>query len=89
MDIKTWFDDVMPIRRKRASDWILPACAGLGLGVAAGIGIGLLFAPTPGEEARHRLREGASRMKDRAARLASKAASQVSEKSETLHLGRS
>jgi hypothetical protein len=89
MDIKNWFDDVVPVRRKRATDWILPACAGLGLGVLAGVGIGLLFAPATGEEARLRLREGAYRVKDRAASLAARAKHQVASTDEPLHLGRS
>jgi hypothetical protein len=89
MDITTFFDDIVPLRRKRASDWILPACAGLGIGLAAGVGIGLLFAPSTGEEARLRLREGASRMKDRATRLAARAASQVSPKREPIAIGQS
>ena len=89
MDIKNWFDDVVPFRRKRATDWILPACAGLGMGLLAGVGIGLLFAPSTGEEARLRLREGASRVKDRAASLAARAKHDLAPTSEPMHLGRS
>ena len=89
MDIKNWFDDVVPLRRKRAADWILPMCAGLGLGVLAGVGIGLLVAPATGEEARLRLREGAYRVKDRARSLAARAKHEVVSTDEPLHLGRS
>jgi gas vesicle protein len=77
MNITDWFYDVMPYQRKRTLDWVLPAVAGVGIGLAAGIGIGLLCAPSTGEEARLRLREGASRVKDRAASLAAKARSQI------------
>lgn len=89
MDIKDWLFDVVPYRRKRAADWILPAVAGLGVGLAAGLAFGMLYAPATGEEARLRLREGASRVKDRAAHLASRAKDQVSSATEPLHLGRS
>jgi hypothetical protein len=77
MNITDWFYDVTPFPRKRTFDWVLPAVAGVGIGLAAGIGIGLLCAPSTGEEARLRLREGASRMKDRAATLAAKARRQI------------
>jgi gas vesicle protein len=59
------------------------------MGLAAGVGIGLLFAPSTGEEARLKLREGASRMKDRATKLAARAASQVDPKREPMALGQS
>jgi gas vesicle protein len=78
MYIKDWFFDVVPYKRKSSADWILPALAGVGLGLAAGVGLGLLIAPSTGEEARLRLREGASRVKDRAAGLAEKARTQIS-----------
>jgi gas vesicle protein len=77
MNITDWFYDVAPFQRKRTPDWVLPAVAGVGIGLAAGIGIGLLYAPSTGEEARLRLREGASRVKDRAAGFAAKARSQL------------
>jgi gas vesicle protein len=89
MNIKNWFSDMMPFQRKRASDWILPAVAGLGIGVAAGLGIGLLYAPSTGDEARLRLRERASRVKDRAAELATKARGHISSTTEQLALGHS
>ena len=82
MNIQDWFYDVAPFRRRRTPDWVLPATAGLALGLALGVGVGLLSAPSTGEEARHRLREGASRVKDRAAHLASKARRQLSETAE-------
>ena len=88
MDIKDWLYDVVPFRRKRTADWILPAVAGLGVGLAAGLGLGMLYAPATGEEARLRLRERASRVKDRAASLASRAKDQVAAATEPLHLGR-
>lgn len=77
MNVTDWFYGVVPFERKRATNWIFPACAGLGLGLAVGIGIGMLYAPTPGDEARRRLREGASRVKGRAADLASRAKGQL------------
>jgi hypothetical protein len=77
MNIQDWFYDVAPLRRRRSPDWVLPAAAGLGIGLALGIGIGLLSAPSTGEEARQRLREGASRVKDRAAHLAARARGQI------------
>jgi gas vesicle protein len=70
MKLRTRFEDILPIRRKRAADWVIPALAGLGVGVAAGIGIGVLLAPESGEEMRYRLREGAHRVKARAGELA-------------------
>jgi gas vesicle protein len=89
MNIKEWLSDNMPVRRRRASDWILPALAGLGVGIAAGVGIGLLYAPSTGEEARLRLRERASRVKDRAADLAARARSQIASEPAPNALGRS
>jgi gas vesicle protein len=78
MTIQDRFFDVLPFKRKSAADWILPAAAGLGVGLALGVGVGLLFAPSTGEEARLRLREGASRVRERAARLAEKAKARAS-----------
>ena len=78
MNIQDRFFDALPFKRKGAADWILPAVAGLGLGLAAGVSFGLLYAPSTGEQARLRLREGASRVKDRAAGLAEKARTQIS-----------
>jgi hypothetical protein len=77
MNVMDWFYGAVPFQRKRATDWIFPACAGLGVGLAVGIGVGLLYAPAPGDEARRRLREGASRVKGRAADLASRARGQL------------
>jgi gas vesicle protein len=77
MNLQDRFFDVVPFKRKSAADWILPAVAGLGLGLAAGVGFGLLYAPSTGQEARLRLRERASRVKDRAAVLAGKAKRQL------------
>jgi hypothetical protein len=77
MNMKHWFYDVAPFQRKSAADWVGPAAAGLGIGLAVGIGVGLLCAPATGEEARLRLREGASRVRDRAANLASRARHQL------------
>ncbi len=91
MYIKDWFIHAVPFKRKRAADWILPGIAGLGLGIAAGIGLGLLVAPGAGEEARLRLREGASRVRERAAVLADKARAQISSSAEAIQhqVGRS
>ena len=91
MYIKDWFLDAVPFKRKSAADWILPAVAGLGLGIAAGVGLGLLVAPSTGEEARLRLRQGASRVKERAVVLADKARAQISSTARTNQnqLGRS
>jgi YtxH-like protein len=77
MNIQDRFFDVLPFKRKSAADWILPAVTGLSVGIAVGVGLGLLYAPSTGEEARVRLREGASRMKERAAGLAGKARAQL------------
>ncbi len=91
MYIKDWFLDALPVKRKSSADWILPALTGLGVGLAAGIGLGLLVAPSTGEEARLRLREGAFRVKERAAGLAEKARTQISSTAEHLQnqVGRS
>ena len=88
-DIKEWLSDVVPFRKKSAFDWMLPAVAGLGVGLAAGVAIGLLYAPSTGEEARLRLRERASRVKDRAADLAARAKHQVASTPSPLPAGRS
>ena len=77
MNIQDRFFDVMPLRRKSSTDWVLPAALGLGVGIAFGVGIGLLYAPSTGEDARHRLREGASRVKEKAADFASRAKHQI------------
>jgi gas vesicle protein len=77
MNIQDRFFDALPFKRKGAADWILPAVAGLGLGLAAGVSFGLLYAPSTGEQARLRLRESASRVKDRAAVLDGKAKRQL------------
>jgi len=77
MNIVDWFEDVLPVKRKTTADWVLPALAGLGVGVAAGIAIGMLYAPDTGEETRLRLREGAHRVKERAGELAERARGQI------------
>jgi gas vesicle protein len=82
MNINDRFFDLVPFKRKSAVDWILPAVAGLGIGLVAGVGLGLLYAPSTGEEARLRLREGASRVKDRAAVLAGRAKRQLTSTAE-------
>ncbi len=82
MNIVDWFEDVLPIKRKTSADWVLPALAGLGVGVAAGIAVGMLYAPDTGEEMRLRLREGAFRVKERAGELAERAKSQISSTAE-------
>ena len=71
-----WFD-IVTFRRKRSADWLLPAAAGLGVGMLAGVGLGIFFAPQTGEEARMKLRQGAVRVKEKAADLAGRARSQV------------
>jgi hypothetical protein len=76
--IQDRFFNAMPIRVKRSSDWVAPALAGLAVGVAVGVGIGLLYAPSTGDAARHRLREGAARMRHKAANIAQKARHQLS-----------
>jgi gas vesicle protein len=82
MSMQDWFLDVLPYRRKSSADWIVPAFMGLGVGVAIGAGIGLLLAPTTGEEARLKLREGASRVRERAAGLAGRAKDRAAETAE-------
>jgi gas vesicle protein len=78
MNISDWFFEAVPFKRRSAVDWVLPALGGLGVGLVVGFGAGLLYAPTPGEEARLRLKEGASRVKDKAVDLADKAKSRLS-----------
>jgi gas vesicle protein len=78
MNIQDRFFDALTFKRKSAADWVLPALAGLGVGLVAGVGLGLLYAPSTGEEARVRLREGASRMKERAAGFAGRARAELS-----------
>jgi gas vesicle protein len=77
MNLKDQFLDLLPVKRKSAADWILPALAGLGVGVVAGVCLGALYAPRTGEEARLRLREGANRLKEKAQSLADRAKSRV------------
>jgi gas vesicle protein len=84
MRISDWVLDAVPYKRKSAADWILPAMLGVSFGLATGVCVGLLYAPETGEEARLRLREGASRMKDRAQRLADRAKGQLAAKSEQI-----
>lgn len=83
-DIKEWFFDSLPFKRKTAADWVLPALLGLGVGVAAGVGVGMLYAPDTGEETRLRLRESANRVKNRAARMAQQAKEQIAQTSEQI-----
>lgn len=78
MSTRDFLSDILPIKRKTSTDWMLPALIGLGVGVAAGVGIGLLYAPESGESARFKLREGAYRVKERASELAERAKAQVS-----------
>jgi len=78
MNLTDWLEDVLPIKRKTAADWALPALLGLGFGIAAGVGIGMLYAPSTGEEARHKLREGAVRAKEKAGELAERAKDRIS-----------
>jgi gas vesicle protein len=82
MNIQDRFFHAMPIRVKRTTDWSLPLIAGFGVGVTVGVCIGLLTAPSTGETARLRLREGASRMRDKASQLASKAKGQLATSAE-------
>jgi gas vesicle protein len=77
MNLKDHFLDLLPVKRKSAADWILPALAGLGVGIAVGACLGALYAPSTGEEARLRLREGAARIKEKAQSLADRARSRV------------
>jgi gas vesicle protein len=78
MNISDWFEDVLPIQRKTTAAWALPALLGLGVGIAAGVGLGMLYAPSTGEEARHKLREGATRAKEKAGELAERARDRIS-----------
>jgi gas vesicle protein len=78
MNIQDRLFRAIPIKVKSRTDWALPALAGFGVGVALGVGIGLLSAPYTGESARHRLRESASRVRERAADIALKAKRQLS-----------
>jgi gas vesicle protein len=83
MRIKDQVLDVIPFQwRTSSTEWILPAFVGLGVGVAIGAGVGLLLAPTTGEEARLRLREGAYRVKDKAAELAGRAKERAADAAE-------
>ena len=86
MNIKHEFFDLLPVKRKSAADWMLPALAGLGVGVCVGVCVGALYAPTTGEEARLRLRErvreGKNRLKEKAQTLAERTKSRVENASE-------
>ena len=68
-----WFFDVLPYRRRRSIDWVLPSMVGLGVGV----GIGMLLAPQSGAEVRLRLRASADNIKERARDLAERAKRQL------------
>lgn len=78
MKLKTYFEDILPIKRKSSADWIVPMLTGMGIGVLAGVSIGMLFAPQTGEQARLRLRHRANRVKERAGELADRARGQLS-----------
>lgn len=75
-DIKSWFFDALPFQRRRGA-WILPALAGVGVGIAAGVGIGLLIAPEPGEVARRRLARGAEDLQRKASRFVDRSRSEL------------
>ncbi|WP_437733857.1 YtxH domain-containing protein [Sorangium sp. So ce1335] len=64
-DLVNYMADMFPYRRRSSLDWIVPVAVGLGLG----IGVGVLVAPTSGDEARRRLRDGAGRLRERAGRM--------------------
>ena len=78
MNITDWLADALPIQRKTSTDWVLPALLGIGVGIVAGVGLGMLYAPQTGEEARLKLREGASRAREKAGELADRAKDQLS-----------
>jgi gas vesicle protein len=78
MNIPDWFEDVLPIKRKSAADWALPALLGLAAGIAVGAGLGLLYAPSTGEETRLKLRRGATRAKEKAGEIAERAKDRIS-----------
>jgi hypothetical protein len=80
-DIFRVFSDLVPneLRRKNNVDWMLPALAGIGVGVAAGVSLGILMAPATGSDTRRHLKEGAIRAKERAFAAAHKAKGQVAE----------
>jgi gas vesicle protein len=82
MNLKHEFFDLLPVKRKSTADWILPALAGLGVGIAVGACLGALYTPSTGEEARLRLREGAAKLKEKAQNLATRAKGRVETASE-------
>ena len=84
MNISDWLEDALPIKRKSSADWVLPVLVGVGVGLAAGVTLGMLYAPQTGEEARLKLREGASRAKEKAGELADRAKDQISSASASL-----
>ncbi|WP_437589547.1 YtxH domain-containing protein [Sorangium sp. So ce1000] len=72
-DLVNYMADMFPYRRRSSLDWIVPVSVGLGLGVAIGVGVGVLVAPTSGDEARRRLRDSTSRLRERAERAKDRA----------------
>jgi gas vesicle protein len=86
-DFTDWFFDVVPFQRKSSTDWILPSCVGLGIGVAAGIGIGVLLAPRSGMETREKLLEGAENLKGKAKDFADRAKHQLSNATQQISNG--
>ncbi len=84
MNISDWLEDALPIKRKSSADWVLPVLVGVGVGLAAGVTLGMLYAPQTGEEARLKLREGASRAKVKAGELADRAKDQISSASTSM-----
>jgi gas vesicle protein len=78
--VKDWLSDAVPVERKSAADWIVPACVGLGIGVALGMGAGLLLAPQTGEQAREKLRDRANELRHRAIGTAERARAQIEHK---------
>lgn len=77
MKLKDYLQDIVPIKRRRSTDWIVPAAGGLALGLVAGIGAGMLMAPESGDAMRFRLRRGAHLAKERAEDLARRARGQA------------
>lgn len=75
MDIRDWIYDLLEVRPKTSVHWMIPALLGLGFGVATGLGAGILWAPQTGAQARSKLREGVSKVKEMATNFAGRARS--------------
>jgi hypothetical protein len=68
------------LQKRSAGDWVFPMLAGLGAGMAIGAGLAFFLTPYRGDEAREKVRKGASD----AQRMLSEKVSMLSDKVSTI-----